>query len=125
MPPVDPFEQHRQLCRGQHRDPFGGRRPSEATTLKTLGVKHETLPVPPQQLDQITPLAPERIDRAAERITLQMLLNECCQPVEPFAHIGNPGGQIDLGPSRRTNHVNPASTAFSTRASIGGVRRTT
>jgi transposase len=65
------------------------------------------------------------LHRAAERITLQMLLDECCQPVEPFAHIGNPGGQIDLGPSRRTNHVNPASTAFSTRASIGGVRRTT
>jgi len=45
MPPVDPFEQHRQLCRREHGDAVGGRRPGEPATLQPLGAEHQTLTV--------------------------------------------------------------------------------
>ena len=123
MPPVHPFEQHRQLRRGQHRDAVRGRRPGEPAPLQTLGMEHETLTIPPQQLDQIATLAPEGVHRTAKRILAQPLLYQRGQPVEALAHVRDPGRQIHPDTARRPDQANPASTVLSTRASMGGARR--
>ena len=54
-PPVDAFEQHRQLCRAQRDAPGLGLWPDESASLKTLGQQAHAVAIAPQQLDQIAP----------------------------------------------------------------------
>ena len=52
-PPVDPFQEHRQLRRRQRHLPLLGRRPDEPTLLKPLHKHAGPLAIPPDHFDQI------------------------------------------------------------------------
>src|SRR5215469_3111497 len=52
-PPVDPFEQHRQLCRRQGHRSTGRLRPHESAALQPLCEQAQPVSVPPQHLDEI------------------------------------------------------------------------
>ena len=79
---------------------------------------------PPQQLDEVAALAPERIHGTTERVLPQPLLYQRGEPVEALGHIHDAGRQIHADIGSRAKDPNSASTALSTRASIGGARRT-
>ena len=75
-PPVDPFPQHRQLGRGQPRDPGLGVWPRETPALKDLVVEAEALAIPVEQLQPIPLSPPEREDRAAGGFLAQHILGQ-------------------------------------------------
>src|SRR6202011_1666353 len=49
-PPVDPFQQHRELRGAQAHHPMRRLRPHEASAFKTLGEEAQPIPAPPQNL---------------------------------------------------------------------------
>jgi hypothetical protein len=52
-PPIDTFQQHRQLCGRQRYLAFFGGWPHEPALLKPLAEQARTLAIPPDDLDQI------------------------------------------------------------------------
>ena len=120
--PVDALQQHRQLCRRQRHRARRGHRPDEPTPVEPLGEQAQALPIEPQQLDQMTPLAPEREQRARVRVLGQHLLHQYRQAIEPFAHVGDATRQEHprrqrRGAQRSTDNTRasaPASTDPST-----------
>src|SRR5450755_1516749 len=67
-PPVDTFQQHRQLRRRQRYPTSIRYRPDEMTMIQTLGVQAQTLPIIPQQLNQSAAPAAKGKQCAAARI---------------------------------------------------------
>jgi hypothetical protein len=65
-----------------------------------LGRQAQPITVPPEHLDQITAVAAEHEQMTAERIGIELGLDQCCQTVEAAAHVGDPGGEPDAGASR-------------------------
>lgn len=117
-PPVDAFEQHRQLRRCQRHAPVRDLRPDELAVLEPLGEQAQAVAVPSQHLDSVSASAPEHEDLAAEGIGLELDLNEGRQPVEAAPHVGDAGRDPDPRPRRRGDHRNStASTCASTWAS--------
>src|SRR5687767_2543467 len=115
VPPINPFEQVTELCRGDRDDTIGRRRPEEATPLQALGVEREAEPVVPENLDQITSAATKGKDIARVRVATEVLLHLQCQAVHAAAHVGHARRQPHPHPRRHRDHAR-ASTA-STRNS--------
>src|ERR1700722_4956848 len=56
-PPVNPFQQHRELRGAQAQRPMRRLRPHKAPAFKTLGEEAQPIPAPPQNLHPITRFA--------------------------------------------------------------------
>lgn len=125
--PVDAFEQHGQLRRGQQDAAAVGLRPDEAALLQALGEEAKALAIPPQQLDNVA--APTTKDEHVprERILKQRQLGNACQAVEAFAHVGHARCQPHPGARRQADHRGSARicrTVRSPAASKPGGSRT-
>src|SRR6202795_5149648 len=77
-PPVDPFQQHRELRGAQAHRPMRRLRPHEAPALQTLGEETQSIPAPPQNLHPITRFATKHKKLSGERILRELRLHECC-----------------------------------------------
>jgi len=85
--PVDPLEQHRQLC-SRYADlavPCSG--PNKPTLLEALAKQTRALCIPPDDLQEISVPFPEHKQVAGIRVKLQNLLSLRCQRVEPAPHV--------------------------------------
>lgn len=87
-PPVDPFQQHRQLRRTDDAGPVLRLRPHEPAALQPLGEQAQSLTVPKERLDEIAAPAAKDEELTAERIALQFLLDDARQTVKTLAHVG-------------------------------------
>ena len=70
-PPIDALQQHRQLRRRQKHRAVLGLGPDEAALLEPLREQAKALPVPPQNLDQVTAAA--AVDK---KVTTEWVLGE-------------------------------------------------
>ena len=75
-PPVDAFQQHRQLRRRQAGRTVFRRRPNDAAFFQPLREQAKALAVPAQHLDRISPAAAKDEQLVAERILAQMVLSQ-------------------------------------------------
>ena len=78
-PPVDPFQQHRQLRRRQRNRSARRLRPGESSALQPLREQAQPVAVPPQQLDQIAALPAKHKHLPRKRIFLQRRLHHPAQ----------------------------------------------
>jgi hypothetical protein len=67
-PPVQPFQQRRQLRSRQVHHPVFDPGPAEDAVLQPFGEQTKSGAVPEDQLDPVRPLGPEHMHRAGERI---------------------------------------------------------
>jgi hypothetical protein len=74
---------------------IAGLRPGETPFLQPLGTDPKSASVPDQNLQPIALAVAEKEKVPAQRLTRQSVSNQTVQPFEPFAHVGDPGGQID------------------------------
>lgn len=95
MSPVDPFQEHRQLCRTQMNAPGRCLWPDEAAAFKPLAEQAQAMTIPPEDLDQIAALAAEDEHMAAKGIDLQCCLRNRCQAIKAPAHIGDASHRPD------------------------------
>ncbi len=72
-----------------------GLRPGETPFLQPLGTDRESASVPDEDLQPIALAVAEQEQVPAQRLTRQTIPNQTVQPLEPLAHVGDPGGQID------------------------------
>jgi hypothetical protein len=84
--------------------------------IEALGVEHQSLAVPEQQLNQVTAAAAEREHLPAEWIPIQLLRNQGSEAIEAAAHVRRSGHQPDPHACRRCDHPRRAAT---TRRSAG------
>ena len=70
--------------------------PDEAAFLEPLREQAKALPVPPQNLDQVTAAAAEDKQLAAEWILGKLVLRERREAIESPAQVGMPAGQPDM-----------------------------
>ena len=74
---------------------IAGLRPREAPFLQPLGTDPESATIPDEDLQPIALAVAEQEQVSAQRLTRQSIPNQTVQPLEPLAHVGDPGGQID------------------------------
>src|SRR5437016_3128472 len=119
--PIDPLEQHRQLCRAQRHRAMGCLRPHEATALQALREQAQPIPAPPQNLYPIPGAASKHKQLPGEGILCKLRLHESRQTIEPLAHVGTAGGQPHLHACRQRNHprTSSATTCLRTCRSTG------
>src|ERR1700722_8985942 len=86
-PPIEAFEQGRELRRAQPHNPVMDLRPAELATLKSLRDQHHAGAVPEDQLDPVRPLRPKNIDYAAERIVVDHFPHQGRQTFGAFAEV--------------------------------------
>ena len=98
--PVNTFQKHRKLRRGEADFADPGHRPYEPPTIHTLGKQAQALTIIPQQLNEITALAPEGEQSATMRVLVQYLLRQYRKAIEALPHIGRTAGKIDAGRGR-------------------------
>ena len=84
-PPVDTFQHHRQLRRGQANRAVFRLGPDEAAFFQSLGEEAQALAVPVQHFDQIAAAAAEHEQLTAERIFAQVVLRQRREAAEAFA----------------------------------------
>src|SRR5271157_682485 len=72
-----------------------GLRPGETSLFQSLGTDPESGSVPDEDLQPIALAVAEQEQVPAQRLTRQSIPNQTVQPLEPLAHVGDPGGQID------------------------------
>jgi len=72
-----------------------GLRPSETSLFQSLGTDPESGSVPDEEFQPITLAVAEQEQVPAQRLTRQSIPNQTVQPLEPLAHVGDPGGRID------------------------------
>src|SRR5581483_301386 len=118
--PIDAFQQHRQLCRGERDGALLRHRPHEAALLQPLGEQAEALPVPVENLDEIAALAAEGEQVAGKWVLLQYLLRHHTEAVETAAHVGRTARQIDAHTGRHGDHERSPSMTASRRPSASG-----
>ncbi len=70
-------------------------RPGETPFLQPLGADPESASIPDEDLQPIALGIAKQEQVPAKRLTRQSIADETVQPLEPFAHVGDPGGQID------------------------------
>lgn len=104
-PPVDAFQQHRQLRLAEMHFAIVRRWPYKPPALKPLGKQAGALAIPPDDLEQVSASATEHKQVAAERIFRQRLLCQCGKPAKAFAHVGHACGQPHSGRCRNRDHV--------------------
>lgn len=95
QPPINAFEQHRQLRSAQGNLALFRRRPHEPPLLQPLAEQAGTLSVPPDDLDEISAPTTEDKQMAGERILLQRLFGLRCQRRESAPHVGHTSGKPD------------------------------
>src|ERR1700752_5307743 len=90
--PVNAFAQIAEVRGGdRHAAAIGRRRPDEAATFQTLGIKAHALSVMPQFLNQPATASPEYEQMPAVRVMLERLLHQQRQTIEALAHVGLAG----------------------------------
>ncbi|MEJ2520458.1 MAG: Arm DNA-binding domain-containing protein, partial [Desulfuromonadales bacterium] len=67
-PPIDPFPQHGQLCRGESETSLGRGRPRKAPPFQNLVVEAEAPAIQVKEFDPVATPAPEGEHRPARRI---------------------------------------------------------
>src|SRR5580658_2728655 len=103
-PPIDPFQQHRELRGAQTHRPMRRLRPHEAPAFKTLGEETQSIPAPPQDLHSITRFATKHKQLSGERILRELRLHECGKSIEAVAQVGRACGEPHLHSGRQCNH---------------------
>jgi hypothetical protein len=112
---IDPTQQQRKLFVTQDDLDLriAGFRPGETPFLQPLGADPETASVPDEDLQPIALAVAEQEQVPAQRLTRQSIPDQSVQPLEPLAHVGDSGSQIDpcgwtqskhgLGPLQQTH----------------------
>src|SRR5205814_1001860 len=72
-----------------------GLRPGETPFLQPLGTDSESAAVPDEYLQPIALGVAEQEQVPAQGLTRQSIPDQTVQPLEPLAHVGDPGCQID------------------------------
>jgi hypothetical protein len=121
--PVDSGQEIRELSNADRHNAFRHRRPQKAFAVETLRKQACTLPVVPNDFDQITSTASEDVEIAAVGIALQLFLHHQRKAAEAASHVGVPGGEPyphiagDRDHRRSSTSRTRASAAASTLAS--------
>ena len=114
---IDPTQQQRKLFVTQDDLALriAGFRPGETPFLQPLGADPETASVPDEDLQPIALAVAEQEQVPAQRLTRQSIPDQSVQPLEPLAHVGDSGSQIDpcgwtqskhgLGPLQQTHQA--------------------
>src|SRR3954451_438476 len=123
-PPVDPFQQHRQLCRRQHRHALLGSRPDEAPSLQPLSEQAQPIAIPPQQLQKIAAATAKAENMTRERVLAQHCLRLRRQTVEALAHVGHARRQPHPSARSQANHRSSSITWRSTAGTTSPRRLT-
>ena len=94
---IDPTQQQRKLFVTQDDLALRitGLRPGEPPFLQPLGTDPESATVPDEDLQPIALAVAEQEQVPAQRLTRQSIPDQTVQPLEPLAHVGDSGGQID------------------------------
>src|SRR5271156_3609425 len=116
-PPVESFQQRRQLRGGQVHDAVLRVRPAERAILKPLGEQADAGAVPEDQLHPIRALGAEHIDGAAKRIGPHLLAYQRGQALGALAEVYRLGRHHHPDRAGRTDH----GSAFSARSTAATV----
>jgi len=119
-PPIDPFQEHRQLRRCDRHLAIGGRRPHETSLLQPLAEQACALAVKPDHFDQIAAPPSEHKQVPRERVFCQRLLRQGGQSVESLPHVSDASCQPDLGLRRNRDHrISPSTRAKTPDSAVG------
>ena len=94
---IDPTQQQRKLFVAQDDLALRitGLRPGKTPFLQPFSTDPESASVPDEDLQPIALGVAEQEQVPAQRLTRQSIAHQTVQPIEPLAHVGDPGGQID------------------------------
>jgi len=95
--PVDPFKEHRQLCRREGNGAALGLRPHEPSPLQTLREEAKTVAIEPEALHDIASSSAEDKHMTGEGLQLEHGLDLGTQPMEAATHIGEARSDPDPG----------------------------
>src|SRR5262245_4465954 len=104
-------------CDADNRITPSLRRPAEGAVLEPLPEQHQPGPIPGQNLQTISPLRAEDVDRPRKRIVLELLAHQCSETVGPAAEVHRLGGHQHPNAGRNRDHV----TAFTARSTACNV----
>src|SRR5208283_4009965 len=117
-PPVDPFQQHRELRGAQAHCPMRRLRPHEAPAFKTLGEEAQSIPAPSQDLYPIARSATKHEQLPREWILGELRLHESSESIEALAHVGHARCEPYLHSRRQCNHRCTRRSITRERASV-------
>ncbi len=123
--PVDRLQKITHLGGRDRNRAIHSRRPDEPPAIQPLGVQRQPDPVVPNDLHQIAALAPENVQIAHVRITLQPLLHLQRQPHHPTAHIGVARRDPHPNVRRNRNHRSARKAAATNSGEASGAILTT
>jgi hypothetical protein len=83
---------------------IAGLRPGETPFLQPLGTDPESASVPDEDLQPVALGVAEQEKVSAQRLARQSIPNQTVQPLEPLAHVGHSGGQIDPCSCAQSKH---------------------
>src|SRR3954452_1109248 len=89
--PIEPFEQGGELGCGEPHDPVLDLGPAELALFQPLGHENHARAIPEHELDPVSALGPEYVNRARERVGGHRLPHESRETVCPFAEIDRLG----------------------------------
>ena len=94
---IDPTQQQRELFVTQDDLALSipGLRPGKTPFLQPLGTDPESAAIPDEHLQTIALGVAEQEQVPTQRLARQSIPDQTVQPLEPLAHVGDPGGQID------------------------------
>src|ERR1700749_1918070 len=98
-PPIDAFQEHRKLRAAQRYRTLFSLRPDETAAFQTLSKQTQSVAIPPQQLDQVAPPPAKHENMPRVRLFIQHSLRHRAQPSEATPHVGDAGGDPDVGPA--------------------------
>src|SRR4051794_1382340 len=102
--PIEPFEQDGELgCREPHH-PVPDLGPAELALFQPLGDENHARAIPEHQLDPVSALGPEHIDRARERVGVHRLTHKRREAIGPFAEVHRPGRHQDANRAGGPDH---------------------
>ena len=99
-PPVDAFQQHRQLRARQENSSFASLRPDESAALKTLLKQTQPVAIEPENFYDVAAASSENEDVTGEGLLVEHCLHLRTQAVKSAPHIGHARG--DPYPRSRT-----------------------
>jgi len=105
QPPIDPFQQHRQLGCRQRDFAVLGRGPHEPTLLKAFAEQTSALAIPPNDFYQIATPTTEDKQMPREGILLQRLFGLSRQRRKTTPHVGHTRSQPDARVRRDRDHA--------------------
>ena len=123
-PPIDPFQQHRQLCACERHRSALRLRPHKAPAFQPLREQTKPIAVEPQHLDLITAPSAKNKHVAGIGLRVEHRLHLSAQTIKAPPHVGHACGDPDLRACARIDHErrhsnaarnNAASTPLSTR----------